>query len=159
MRDPRRRVEALALRKAEAVAKKLNAGWVLGADTLVVLGRRVLGKPVNALDAYRMLYRLSGTRHRVMTGVALVEAGSGRRLVGSALSTVFMKKLELEEIVRLSRRHLDKAGAYAIQEKRDPIARVLSGSYDNVVGLPVALVRELLRRFALPAAGSKKKSR
>jgi len=56
-----------------------------------------------------------------------------------------MKKVSLDDLLRLSRRHLDKAGSYAIQERHDPIARVISGSYDNVVGLPLALVRRLLK--------------
>lgn len=145
--NPRKRVEQLALRKAKAVATKVKRGWVLGADTLVILKNRILGKPINPHDAYRMLYRLSGTTHRVMTGVALVDAESGRSLVRSAISKVHMKKLELEALVRLSKKHLDKAGAYAIQEKRDPIARVVSGSYENVVGLPVDLVKKMLREF------------
>jgi septum formation protein len=145
--SPRRRVEALAMRKAQATAKTVEQGWILGADTLVVLKNRILGKPINPHDAYRMLYKLSGSRHRVYTGVALVEAGSGRTLVRSEVSTVFMKKLELDVLVRMSKKHLDKAGAYAIQEKHDPIARVTKGSYDNVVGLPVKLVKSMLREF------------
>jgi septum formation protein len=148
IRDPRKRTEALALRKAESVAKSVKKGWVLGADTLVALGSRIFGKPVNAHDAYRMLYRLSGTTQRVITGVALVDAETGRSLVRSAVSKVYMKKLELDAILTYSRRHMDKAGAYAIQEKKDPVAKVVEGSYDNVVGLPVSLVREMLRDFA-----------
>ena len=72
---PKRLVEELALRKAEATAALVKTGWVLGADTIVVLGRKILGKPADAKDAYRMLYRLSNSTHQVYTGVALVEAG------------------------------------------------------------------------------------
>jgi septum formation protein len=124
----------------------------LGADTVVVLDGRILGKPRHALDAYRMLYRLSGTTHRVLTGVALVDAPTGRALVRTAVSTVRMKKLPLERLLRLARRHLDKAGAYAIQERSDPIARVVQGSYDNVVGLPVRWVRRLMARLRVTPA-------
>lgn len=149
--DPRRRAEALALRKARAVAKSLRKGWVLGADTIVYGGGRFFGKAENSRQAYQMLYRLSGTRHRVITGVALVEAGTRKPpLVRSESSTVFMKKLSLETLLRLSRKHRDKAGNYAIQERRDPIARVVSGSYDNVVGLPVALVKKMLSDLPHP---------
>jgi MAF protein len=145
--NPRKRAEALALRKAKAVAERRSSGWVLGADTIVVLGNQMLGKPANADDAYRMLYRLAGSTHRVVTGVALVDSANGRSLVASAVSHVTMKKIEIDALLVLSRKHLDKAGAYAIQEKRDPIARVTKGSYDNVVGLPVDLVKEMLKRF------------
>jgi septum formation protein len=121
---------------------------VLGADTVVVLRGKILGKPRDEKDAYRMLYRLSGSTHRVYTGVALVDASSGKSLVTHAVSVVRMKKIGLEELMKLSRKHLDKAGSYAIQEKRDPIARVVKGSYDNVVGLPVKDVKALLKKLS-----------
>lgn len=145
-KSPRIRVQELALRKARSVARKIKEGWVLGADTLVVCGGEILGQPGSARDAYRMLYKLSGTTHTVYTGLALVDASSGRSRKSVAKSRVRMKKLPLDVLLKLSQRHLDKAGAYAIQEKRDPIAKVVEGSYDNVVGLPRALVRQLLQR-------------
>jgi septum formation protein len=147
-KSPHHLVRDLALRKAQAVASRLKEGVVLGADTVVVLRGKVLGKPRHAQDAYRMLYRLSGTTHHVYTGVALVDAGTRRAWVSHAKSSVRMKKAPLEELLKLSRKHLDKAGSYAIQEKRDPIARVVRGSYDNVVGLPVAKVKALLKKLS-----------
>jgi septum formation protein len=141
-------VEDLALQKARAIARKVKEGVVLGADTIVVLGRKVLGKPRDSRDAYRMLYRLSGTTHHVYTGVALVDAGTRRTVVSHAKSSVRMRKMPLEMLLTLSRKHLDKAGSYAIQEKRDPIARVVKGSYDNVVGLPVSTVKVLLKKLS-----------
>jgi len=147
IRSASRLVQALALRKAQATAALVKKGIVLGADTVVVLGSRILGKPIDAQDAYRMLYRLSGSTHRVLTGVAVVDVETGKKQVSYAVSRVKMKKLPLDELVRLSRLHLDKAGSYAIQDKNDPIARVISGSYDNVVGLPIDLVKSLLKPF------------
>jgi septum formation protein len=147
-KSPPHLVRDLALRKAKAVADQLKEGVVLGADTVVVLRRKILGKPHNAREAYRMLYRLSGTTHQVYTGVALVEAGTRRAWVSHAKSSVQMKKIPLEDLVTLSRLHLDKAGSYAIQEKRDPIAQVVRGSYDNVVGLPMATVKALLKKLS-----------
>jgi septum formation protein len=144
-------VRDLALQKAQAIAGQLKEGIVLGADTIVVLRRKVLGKPRDAEDAYRMLYRLSGTTHQVYTGVALVDAGTRRAVVSHAKSSVRMRKMPLEMLLALSRKHLDKAGSYAIQEKRDPIARVVRGSYDNVVGLPVAMVKALLKKLSRAA--------
>lgn len=143
--NPRRLVEELAIRKARSVAGTLKRELVLGADTVVVLRGRVLGKPLHVRDAYEMLYRLSGSTHQVYTGVALVDAATGRCESRVAVSTVRMKKLPINRLLALSRRHLDKAGSYAIQEKRDPIARVIKGSYENVVGLPVCVVKKLIR--------------
>ncbi len=146
--NPRKRVEELALRKAQAIARKLKKGVVLGADTLVVCEGKILGQPKDARHAYDMLYKLAGTTHQVFTGVALVDAVTGRTAVSSAVSRVRMKKLPLERLLALSRQHLDKAGSYAIQEKNDPIAKVVSGSYENVVGLPLDVVKKLLKHLS-----------
>lgn len=145
-RIPKRLVEELALRKAEATAAMVKTGWILGADTVVVLGRKILGKPKDLKDAYRMLYRLSNSIHQVYTGVALIEASGSRRWVSHAVSHVRMKKMPLDQILRLSQKHLDKAGAYAIQDRNDPYAYLIKGSYENVVGLPLDVTRELLRK-------------
>ena len=95
-----------------------------------------------------MLSRLSGSIHHVYTGVALVDVKTKKSLVTHAKSEVRMKRIP--EVLRrkLSRKHLDKAGSYAIQAKRDPIARVVKGSYDNVVGLPVSTVKALLKKLS-----------
>jgi septum formation protein len=146
--NPIRFVRELALRKAKATSHKLKEGIVLGADTIVVLRGRILGKPSGVRDAHRMLGRLSGSTHYVYTGVALVDARSRKALVSHAKSEVRMKKIAEKDLIRLSRKHLDKAGSYAIQEKHDPIARVVKGSYDNVVGLPVQTVKALLKKLS-----------
>jgi septum formation protein len=146
--QPARLVQELALRKAHSVAMAHRNDVVLGADTLVILGKEILGQPKDADDAYRMLYRLAGTTHRVFTGVAVVAGGRSR--VTYAVSKVRMKKLPIDKILTLARKNLDKAGSYAIQAKNDPIAQVVSGDYDNVVGLPLKVVKRLLKpyRFA-----------
>jgi septum formation protein len=142
-------VRELARRKAEAVARTQTSGIVLGADTIVVCGREILGKPKNPDDAYQMLYKLSGSTHRVMTGVALIHVETGRTLVDVAESKVFMTRLEVGQLIKLSHKHLDKAGAYAIQSKKDPIAEIVQGDYDNVVGLPTKLVKQLYERMCV----------
>src|ERR1700733_13025738 len=134
-KNPIKFVEELALRKAKATARLVKEGTVLGADTVVVLNRKILGKPLDVQDAYRMLSRLSGSIHHVYTGVALIDVKTKKSFVTHAKSEVRMKKIPEALLRNLSRRHLDKAGSYAIQAKRDPIARVVKGSYDNVVGL------------------------
>jgi len=150
-RQPKKFVEELALRKAMATAKQLRLSrrrptFVLGADTVVVLGRKILGKPTDLKDAYRMLYRLSNSTHRVYTGVALVEVGGDRQWVTHAVSQVRMKKMPLDQILKYSGKHLDKAGAYAIQDRQDPFASVVKGSYENVVGLPLEVTADFLRK-------------
>ncbi len=148
LKHPVQLVRELALRKAKAAAKNLKEGVVLGADTVVALRGKILGKPVDARDAYRMLYRLSGSTHRVYTGVSLVDVKTRKVWIAHEVSVVRMNKIPLPMLLRLSRKHLDKAGSYAIQEKRDPVARIVKGSYDNVVGLPVKTVRLLLKKHS-----------
>jgi septum formation protein len=148
-KNPKRLVEELALRKALATAALSKSGWVLGADTVVVLGRKILGKPLDMKDAYRMLYRLSNSTHQVYTGVALVEVGGERQWVSHAVSHVRMKKMPIDQILKLSQKHLDKAGAYAIQDRKDPYATLVKGTYENVVGLPLDVTAKLLRKAGL----------
>ncbi len=114
---------------------------------MVVRGGRILGKPSDLQEARRFLRSLQGTQHRVITGVALIDAATGRRMVGHAVSRVTMRPMSPEEIARYARRHRDKAGAYAVQEKRDPVVTKVEGSYTNVVGLPLELVQRMLSRF------------
>jgi len=144
---PVRYARRLALAKARAVVRQVTSGWVLGADTIVVKGRRILGKPRSVAEAERMLRTLSGSRHRVITAVALVDAATGRRRVAHATSVVTMRRLSDDERRRYARRHLDKAGAYAVQDRGDPVVTKIAGSYTNVVGLPKELVLPLVRKL------------
>ena len=142
--DPVAYTRKLALAKARGVAKQVGRGLVLGADTVVVRGARIIGKPADFADACRILSQLQGTSHRVITGVALVDAATGKEKAAHVVSTVTMRRLGLPEIARYARKHLDKAGAYVVQEKKDPVVAKVRGSYTNVVGLPLELVRKLL---------------
>jgi len=144
-------VRRLALAKARVVARMLAAGcaaqWVVGADTVVVLDGAILGKPSDAGDAERMLARLSGRTHEVLTGVALVPAAGGRARSAVVRSRVEMKPFDDATIRRYvaGGEPLDKAGAYAVQGRgRHLVARV-SGSLTNVVGLPLERLVRMLR--------------
>jgi septum formation protein len=144
----------LAREKALAVARRLGAGtprWVLGADTIVVLEDRVLGKPADAADARRMLGRLTGRWHRVVTGVAVVHSGSERSWTLAVTSEVRMRAASPEEIEAYvaTGEPLDKAGSYGIQGEggRRFVSRV-EGSESNVMGLPVEQTLDLLERAA-----------
>jgi septum formation protein len=141
-----RAVTALAARKARAVAARLHAGLVLGADTLVVVDGDALGKPEDAAAARAMLRRLRGRDHRVVTGVAVVDAESGRGREAVATSLVLMADYpeSLIDGYVASGAPFDKAGGYAIQDLEGALVVGLVGSYTNVVGLPLGLTRRLL---------------
>ncbi len=145
-------VTNLALRKAEAVAQRVGRGVVVAADTVVVIDDVVLGKPAGPDEAKAMLVRLRGRQHEVLTGVGLVDAGSGRAVANAVVSRVLMAAYSdamIEEYVA-SGSPLDKAGAYAIQDLQGALVDAVVGSYTNVVGLPVEATRWLLAGFGVP---------
>ena len=139
-----------AHRKARAVAKKFPDALVLGADTLVFLKRKILGKPASLDDARRMLTRLQGRTHQVVTGVCLMHLRAHREGVFAVTTDVRFRRLFTAQIERyLAEVHaLDKAGAYAIQEHGEWIVEEISGSFTNVVGLPLERVGEELNAWA-----------
>lgn len=121
---------------------------VIAADTIVVAGDRFLGKPRNARDAREMLRSISGRRHHVVTGVAVIHGSQNLRLVDSAVTAVWFRKLGDDEIARYvqTREPLDKAGAYGIQGKAAIFVERIEGDYFNVVGLPLVKLAGLLER-------------
>lgn len=143
---PKAHVLRLAQLKAEAARRP--GEWVLGADTVVVVGKNILGKPRNARDAARMLGLLSGRVHRVLTGICLL-AGAAPRL-DVAETRVWFRRLNREEIREYvaSGEPLDKAGAYAIQGLASKFVERIEGCYFNVMGLPVSRVYRLLHAVA-----------
>ena len=142
-------VSRLAREKAEVVAERFPDRPVLGADTVVVAGGHVMGKPCNAEEARLMLRRLSGATHEVLTGVALCWAGQLHEDVERTV--VWMGALSEAEVAWYvaSGEPADKAGGYAIQGLGSRFIPRIEGSYSNVVGLPVATVLQLLRRAGL----------
>ena len=143
-RFPKKLAKALALKKAIDVAKKAKQGLVIGADTLVVCKGGVVGKPKSYKDAIRILKTLSNTRHCVITGVALVNAKTKKKTTFAQLSRVTMKKMTPAQISYFAKKHLDKAGAYAVQENGDEFIEDIEGSFSNVVGLPIEKLAKLL---------------
>lgn len=140
----------LAVRKALAVQAPPEA-WVLGADTLLDLDGEMLGKPADAEDARRILARLSGRAHWVVTGVALRAPREGV-LTGLEQTRVAFRELDPREIDAYvaTGEPLDKAGAYGIQGGAARFVAEVRGPLDNVVGLPVGLVRRLLAASGFP---------
>jgi len=143
-----------ARQKAHAVARQFPDALVLGADTLVYLGHKLFGKPTDLAEAELMLAQLQGQTHQVVTGVCLLHQRARREKLFAETSDVTFRTLSREQV-----RHylslvnpLDKAGAYAIQEHGDLIVAAVSGSYSNVVGLPLERLRaELVAFGGLPA--------
>jgi septum formation protein len=135
-----------AYRKARVVAKKFPDALVLGADTLVYLDTELFGKPSSREDAHRMLERLQGRTHEVVTAICLIHLRDHRQRTFAETTAVTFRPLEAVDIRRYFDRvdPLDKAGAYAIQESGDLIVERISGSYSNVVGLPLERLREEL---------------
>lgn len=145
--NPTRFAIRVAERKALAVAPRVKAGIILGVDTIVVLGKCIMGKPTSKADARRMLHALSGRTHRVISGVCVLRKPGGLKLLAAETTRVTFRRLtgrEIEEYIS-TREPYDKAGAYAIQGKAGSFVERVSGDYFNVVGLPVALVLRLLR--------------
>jgi len=142
--DPVHQVEENALRKGRAVAAQHPDALVIAADTTVALGRRLFAKPAHRDEAVAMLKALSGQRHQVVTGMALVRNGQAHCFHETS-EVEFMELDEARIDAYLDRVHvLDKAGAYAIQEEADLIIRGFSGSFENIMGLPVQRLREEL---------------
>ncbi len=142
---PHELCEENAARKAREVAARHPQATVIGADTLVFLDGEALGKPADLDESRTMLRKLSGRTHFVCTGVCLVRPGPRETCFHEITDVTFRPLSDADIETYLARAHtLDKAGAYGIQEHGDLLVESIRGSYDNVMGLPVArLLREL----------------
>ncbi len=144
----------MAREKVRAVAQQLTtavARPILGADTVVVLGERIFGKPADRTQAQAMLAELSGATHRVVTAVAVLAEGQLEDRV--SISEVRLRATTAAERYAYAEtgEPLDKAGGYAVQGRGAVFVEAIHGSYSGVVGLPLAETVALLRRFGLPA--------
>ena len=136
----------VAEKKALVVGTNHPSAWVIGADTIVVVDGEILGKPLNRADAKRMLQRLAGREHLVLTGYVLLKVASEKKLKGVEETRVKINALEEQEIEWYinTGEPFDKAGGYAIQGKGAFMVEWIKGSYTNVVGLPLS---QLVRLF------------
>jgi septum formation protein len=150
---PRVHAQRLAREKAEAVSKMAPDALVLAADTVVAVGRRILPKVEDEATLRACMALLSGRRHRVLTGIALAVPGKGvrERLVETMIA---MKRLAQDEVDHYARQGewRGKAGGYALQGYGEVYVRHIAGSYSNVVGLPLAETRVLLKSAGYPIA-------
>ena len=149
--SPEKLVQVLAEQKAEEIAflPQAKGKWILGADTIVALDSEVLGKPKDEVDAKRMLNALSGREHGVYTGVCFIGTNHGEKVkfTDFACTKVLFERLTSEQIDKYiqSGSPMDKAGAYGIQD--GGLVKEITGSYSNVVGLPVELCKTWLKRI------------
>ena len=144
---PEEIVTRLAADKAKSVAVGLKAGLVIGADTIVVYRRQILGKPADKAKAVEMLQKLQGDAHEVFTGIALVDAASGQCSTSHERTQVMFRPLDDDEIQRYvdTGEPMDKAGAYGAQGIGAAFVESIVGSYTNVVGLPLAKLSLMLK--------------
>jgi len=158
--EPLRISRVLAEKKATRVYPLAGSSWILGADTIVVIKNRILGKPQDNAEAREMLRLLSGVEHSVVTGFCILNP-LGEITHSEAISTAVrfkgLKKEEIETYI-ITGEPFGKAGAYAIQGIGSFMVESISGSYTNVVGLPIcAVIKAListgaLKTFPLPSA-------
>jgi septum formation protein len=146
---PRDHVIRLARDKAYEVAARVEGKFFVGADTIVHCDGEIMGKPKDAADAERMLRKLSGVPHEVITGYAVYDKGRDGLLCDAVTTRVYFKRLRDEEIRAYIATGcpMDKAGAYAIQGGAAHMVERIEGSYTNVVGLPLCEVVEALRKI------------
>lgn len=139
----------LALEKAKDVAKKHPNKLVMGADTVVDCNGLIIGKPDNAAHAEQITRILFSDPHKVITGVALVRISDNTEIIEAATTVVYPRMLTEEQIANhiTNGNWQGKAGAYGIQETGDEFVERIEGSYTNVIGLPMELVKQLLKKL------------
>ena len=139
-------VARVARAKGLEVAARVNQSVVLSADTIVTIDGAILGKPADRSDAVRMLEKLSGREHAVYTAVCVIDQSTGRMREGIDRTSVWFRRMTQAQIFDYIDREnvMDKAGAYAIQGFASVYITKIQGSYSNVMGLPLALVWDLL---------------
>ena len=150
---PEEFVLRLSLAKARGGADRSGPATVLGADTVVVLDAKILGKPTGSTDATGMLGRLRGRTHRVMTGVTILDSESGRWVASARSTDVTFREYSDAEVAAYvaSGKSFDKAGGYAVQDRLFAPAVNVEGCYLNVVGLPLCEVVTLLAELGVAA--------
>ena len=147
--EPCEYAKQLALAKAKSVAVNYPDCIIIGADTIVDFNGHIIGKPADAKDAERITKKLFSSPHKVITALAIVRLTDAVELVESNTTTIYPKKMTDEQIAEhiKGKSWQDKAGAYAIQENGDEFVEKIQGSLTNVMGLPMELLEDMLKRF------------
>ena len=149
---PLKQVEVLSQQKAQAVSEMIeNDAVILAADSMVVAGDEIMGKPKDDKDAKRMLKKLSNTTHSIVTGFTLLDTKTRKSVTKSVETKVWFKKLSTQEIrsyLQLGK-HKDKAGSYGIQEVSAIFVEKIEGDYPSAVGLPLFALAKELKKFGI----------
>jgi septum formation protein len=147
--EPSELAKHLSLGKAKDVAKRHENSIIIAADTFCVFGKEILGKPHSKENARKMLKMLSGNVHSVITGLTIIDTETDKQISRAVESKVYFKNIPDDEIERYveSGDSLEKAGAYAMQERGGIFVERIEGDYFNIVGLPVAPLFEELKNF------------
>ncbi|MDR3256119.1 MAG: Maf family protein [Endomicrobium sp.] len=140
-------VKELAYRKGCCVAQKYSNALVLSADTIVVLNNKIIGKPRSKKESEKIIRELNGSVHKVYTGVAIIH--KNKQSVFYDVANVKMRKLSENALSQLFGKHMDKAGAYAVQDSNDNFVEKIYGDYYTVVGLPYIKLAQELKKFKI----------
>jgi len=144
-------VKFLALKKAESAAKQYPKAIIISADTMVLFGKKIIGKPKNLKDAEKMLKSFSGKPQTLLTGVAVLDAQSGQVLTHVEKSKLYFKKLSGEDIAEYLKKGkpLDKAGGYNLQGYGFNLIQKVQGDFTNNLGLPMGVVYNSLQKLGI----------
>jgi septum formation protein len=145
-------IESIAYEKAKEVAKRVpNDVLIIAADTVVIFKNQILGKPLDEEDAHKMLEKLSNKTHEVITSIAIIDKQEDKTLINSKISKVKFKKLSEREITDYIKtgEPMDKAGSYGIQAYGSLFVEKIDGCYNNIVGLPLNMLSEMLKSFGI----------
>ena len=148
-------VRRISITKAKAVAQRHQDAVIIAADTIGVIGKKLLGKPHTADEAGKMLAKISGKSHEVITGFTILDTVTNKIMTGTVSTKVYIKKLTRQEIAAYVQtgEPLDKAGAYGIQGLGAVIVKKIEGDYYNVMGLPLSALTEALIEFGISVWG------
>lgn len=145
-------IENVAENKGKSAAKKAaHDSIIISADTAVIYNNIILGKPKDFDDAYRILMLLNGNMHKVVTSVCIYDVAKNKSIIKSETSEVIFNKLSSDRIQGYITKYnpYDKAGAYGIQELPEGFIKEIKGDYDNIVGLPVKMLKNMLEEINL----------
>jgi septum formation protein len=154
--EPREIVRQLSIQKAKTVEARHKNSIIIAADTVGVMGDRILGKPHTKNEARKMLHEISGKSHLVITGFSIIDTTTDKIVTRTVDTRVSIKKLTREEIDAYVKtgEPLDKAGAYAIQGMGAVMVEKIEGDYYNVMGLPLNALTEALKKFGIYVLGN-----
>jgi septum formation protein len=149
--DPHLSAREISLKKAESVAEHYHDALIISADTFGVIEGQIIGKPDSVIDAQKMLRKISGKMHLVITGFTVLDTLSRKSVSRSVETKVYIKQLSEQEIEAYikSGEPLDKAGAYAIQGLGAVLVERIEGDYFNVMGLPLYVLTKALKEFGI----------